>query len=134
MTAMNDAQTFSPIVGSGLKTITGISGGKGALAQPYSKILISGLSSNSVAIDGQYQIVAGLNVTRLNADGFLDTRFDGDAGTTVSIACSQSKESRLRSATTSERPKRRLRAAREVHFGEKCLTRHASKEVGKAVS
>ncbi|MEY4862852.1 MAG: hypothetical protein RLZ51_947, partial [Pseudomonadota bacterium] len=82
VTALNDAPTFSPIAGSGMQTITGISGGRSALVQPDGKILVSGFSSDYVRIDGQYQLVAGFNVSRLNADGTLDASF-GNGGTTL---------------------------------------------------
>jgi uncharacterized delta-60 repeat protein len=84
VTAVNDAPTFAPVAGSGKLIVPVGSGsdfGNSLAIQPDGKIVVAGLSSNGSDYD--------FSLIRLNADGSLDTSFDGDGKLIVPLGSSE---------------------------------------------
>ncbi|WP_048439208.1 hypothetical protein [Caenimonas sp. SL110] len=81
VTAVNDAPTFAPVAGTGKALVAvGPSSdyGQSVTVQPDGKIVIAGYSNNGINDD--------FGLVRLNADGTLDTSFNGTGKALIPLA------------------------------------------------
>jgi len=78
--AVNDAPTFAPVTGTGKLMVpvgSGDARGQSMVVQPDGRLLVAGYSVNGGTYD--------FSLIRLNADGTLDTTFDGDGKLIVPV-------------------------------------------------